>query len=81
VYDDFAHHPDAPSRPRSRACAPRAARAHRGGDGAAQQLDAPGRACRCAGAFAAMRDIVVFLHRPELAWDAGKVVGACAATA
>ena len=26
-------------------------------------------------------DAVVFLHRPELAWDAGKVVAACAAKA
>ena len=30
-------------------------RAHRGGDGAAQQFDAPGRACRCAGAVAGRR--------------------------
>ena len=49
-------------------------RAHRGGDGAAQQFDAPGRACRRAGAVAGCdADVVVFLQRPELAWDAGKV--------
>jgi UDP-N-acetylmuramate: L-alanyl-gamma-D-glutamyl-meso-diaminopimelate ligase len=76
VYDDFAHHPTAIATTLSGLRA-------RVGDArivvAMEPRSASMRAGAHAGALApslAGADAVVFLHRPELAWDAGAVVSA-----
>jgi UDP-N-acetylmuramate: L-alanyl-gamma-D-glutamyl-meso-diaminopimelate ligase len=81
VYDDFAHHPTAIATTLA---------GLRASVGAARIVVAmePRSASMRAGAHAealapslAGADAVVFLHRPELAWDAGKVVSALACEA
>jgi UDP-N-acetylmuramate: L-alanyl-gamma-D-glutamyl-meso-diaminopimelate ligase len=76
VYDDFAHHPTAIATTLA------GLRAKVGGARIVVAME-PRSASMRAGAHAAAlapsldgADAVVFLHRPELAWDAGKVVAA-----
>ncbi|OHE80566.1 MAG: UDP-N-acetylmuramate:L-alanyl-gamma-D-glutamyl-meso-diaminopimelate ligase [Lysobacterales bacterium GWF1_69_6] len=76
VYDDFAHHPTAIRTTLE------GLRARVGGARIVVAMEPRSNSMRL-GAHAAQiapsldeADAVVFLHRPELAWDAGKVVGA-----
>jgi UDP-N-acetylmuramate: L-alanyl-gamma-D-glutamyl-meso-diaminopimelate ligase len=76
VYDDFAHHPTAIATTLA------GLRAKVGGARIVVAME-PRSASMRSGAHAEalapsldMADAVVFLHRPELAWDAGKVVAA-----
>ena len=76
VYDDFAHHPTAIHTTLE------GLRARVGDARILVAMEPRSNSMRSgahAGALAPSLDIadaVVFLHRPELAWDAGKVVGA-----
>ena len=76
VYDDFAHHPTAI------ATTLEGLRARVGGGRVVVAMEPRSNSMRL-GAHAAalapslsLADVVVFLHRPELEWDAGAVVGA-----
>jgi UDP-N-acetylmuramate: L-alanyl-gamma-D-glutamyl-meso-diaminopimelate ligase len=81
VYDDFAHHPTAI------ATTLEGLRARVGDARIVVAMEPRSNSMRL-GAHAdalapslSLADVVVFLHRPELAWDAGKVVGALRAEA
>jgi UDP-N-acetylmuramate: L-alanyl-gamma-D-glutamyl-meso-diaminopimelate ligase len=76
VYDDFAHHPTAIATTLD------GLRARVGGARIVVAMEPRSNSMRL-GAHAdalapslGLADAVVFLHRPELGWDAGKVVGA-----
>ena len=76
IYDDFAHHPTAIATTLA------GLRARVGDARILVAMEPRSNSMRLgahAGALAPSldgADVVVFLHRPELAWDAGKVVGA-----
>jgi UDP-N-acetylmuramate: L-alanyl-gamma-D-glutamyl-meso-diaminopimelate ligase len=76
VYDDFAHHPTAIRTTleglRARVGAARIVVAM---EPRSNSMRLGAHAAEIAPSLA-QADAVVFLHRPELAWDAGKVVGA-----
>jgi UDP-N-acetylmuramate: L-alanyl-gamma-D-glutamyl-meso-diaminopimelate ligase len=81
LYDDFAHHPTAI------ATTLEGLRARVGDARIVVAMEPRSNSMRL-GAHAdalapslSLADVVVFLHRPELAWDAGKVVGALRAEA
>ncbi|MCE7033532.1 UDP-N-acetylmuramate:L-alanyl-gamma-D-glutamyl-meso-diaminopimelate ligase [Lysobacter sp. GX 14042] len=76
VYDDFAHHPTAI------ATTLEGLRARVGGARIVVAMEPRSNSMRLGahadalGPSLALADLVVFLHRPELAWDAGRVVAA-----
>ena len=75
VYDDFAHHPTAIATTLA------GLRARVGGARIVVAMEPRSNSMRLGAHSDALApslddaDVVVFLHRPELAWDAGKVVG------